>query len=217
MESLYVTFLTLGVLLLLVGIVGQVKAKEIEVGTKNPLARIILGLIGLLFISVSIISSFAPFIPSLIPTASTESTATLPPNPTATITPSSAPSPTVTLSSSQTPSPVPQVNHIPIIYKVVEREESKAGELYLYKDIFFIDASGDAYLVAYELVSASIAGIQVNNDPIQSLPSEQEIGTYITGTWNCKNTGIYTIILKARILDRAGNQSVPVELTFHCH
>jgi hypothetical protein len=217
METLYVTFLTLGVLLLLVGIVGQVKAKEIEVGTKNPLARIILGLIGLLFISVSIISSFAPFIPSLIPTASIESSPTLPPNPTVTITPSSTPSPTVTISSSETPAPLPQVNHIPIISKVVEREESKAGELYLYKDIFFSDASGDAYLVAYELVSASIAGIQVNNDPIPSLASEQEIGTYITGTWNCRNTGIYTIILQARIMDRAGNQSVPVELTFHCH
>jgi hypothetical protein len=31
------TLLTLGVILISVGIIGQVKAKEIEVGTKNPL------------------------------------------------------------------------------------------------------------------------------------------------------------------------------------
>jgi hypothetical protein len=61
METLYVTLLTLGVMLLLVGIIGQVKAKELDVGTKNPLARIIIGLIGLFFIGLSLYQSF--FIP----------------------------------------------------------------------------------------------------------------------------------------------------------
>lgn len=51
--TLQVTFLTLGVMLLLVGLIGQVKAKEIEVGTKNPIVRVLVGLIGLLFIGIS--------------------------------------------------------------------------------------------------------------------------------------------------------------------
>ena len=48
------TLLTLGVLLLLVGLVGQVKAKEIEVGTRNPAVRVILGIIGAAFIIVAL-------------------------------------------------------------------------------------------------------------------------------------------------------------------
>lgn len=38
--------LTLGIILLLVGLVGKVKAKEIEVGTNNKLARAIIGILG---------------------------------------------------------------------------------------------------------------------------------------------------------------------------
>lgn len=85
--SFYVTLLTLGVLLLLVGIVGQVKAKEIEVGTKNPLARVIIGAIGIVFIAFSLTQVI---IPALAPTpiavsGNTASPPTLvPPSPTAT-------------------------------------------------------------------------------------------------------------------------------------
>lgn len=46
--------LTLGIILLLVGLIGQVKAKEIEVGTQNVAVRIILGLIGLAFVFLAI-------------------------------------------------------------------------------------------------------------------------------------------------------------------
>lgn len=48
------TLLTLGVILILVGLIGQVKAKEIEVGTKNPIVRFILGLLGLFFVSTAL-------------------------------------------------------------------------------------------------------------------------------------------------------------------
>jgi hypothetical protein len=46
--------ITIGVILLLVGLIGQVKAKELEVGTKNVLVRIILGLLGLVFIGIAL-------------------------------------------------------------------------------------------------------------------------------------------------------------------
>ena len=48
-----VILLSLGVALLLVGLIGKVKAKELEVGTSNKTARIILGVIGFLFIALS--------------------------------------------------------------------------------------------------------------------------------------------------------------------
>ena len=47
------TLLTLGVILLVVGLIGQVKAREIEVGTQNPIVRVILGLIGLTFVLIA--------------------------------------------------------------------------------------------------------------------------------------------------------------------
>ena len=48
------TLFTLGVILILVGLIGQVKAKEIEVGTKNPVVRVILGLLGTAFVSIAL-------------------------------------------------------------------------------------------------------------------------------------------------------------------
>jgi sulfatase modifying factor 1 len=48
------TLLTLGIILLLVGLIGHVKAKEIDVGTKNVVVRIILSIIGLFFVSLAI-------------------------------------------------------------------------------------------------------------------------------------------------------------------
>mgnify|MGYP001059525042 CR=1 FL=1 len=48
------TLLTLGVLLILVGLLGQVKAQEIEVGTKNPIARTILGMVGVVFVTIAL-------------------------------------------------------------------------------------------------------------------------------------------------------------------
>jgi hypothetical protein len=85
---------------------------------------------------------------------------------------------------------------------VEEREETKTGQLCLYKDIFFSDAAGAAPLVTCEVVSATIAGIKVHNAPIQSSASEQIAGTYVTGSWNCENKGIYTVVLLLRIYDR---------------
>jgi hypothetical protein len=203
MVDLDVALFIAGVILLVVGIIGDVEIRGIKIGTDNPIARIILGLIGILFICVSLYIYFSPKTPSPI---STEYFAPTLPS-----------SQIVTISPSEPPSALTQVTHIPIIHKVVESEEYKAGDLYLNKDIFFSDVDGDAYSVTYELLSASIAGIEVNNDPIQSSPSEQAIGTYVTGTWDCQKIGSYTIVLKARILDRAGNQSEPVDLTFNCH
>lgn len=52
------TLLTLGILLLLVGLIGQVKAKEIEIGTTNPFVRTILAIIGVVFVYLALSKSY---------------------------------------------------------------------------------------------------------------------------------------------------------------
>jgi hypothetical protein len=87
------TLLTLGVLLVLVGLIGQVKAKEIEVGTKSPFVRIILGLMGVVFVYMSLSKGFLPSLPippSSVPT-SLSPAHTPTPSPTETLTPTIPP------------------------------------------------------------------------------------------------------------------------------
>ncbi|MCZ6595998.1 MAG: hypothetical protein O6943_13955 [Bacteroidetes bacterium] len=63
--SYEVTLLVFGILLLLVGLLGKVKAKEIEVGTSSRIVRIVLSLLGIVFV----VSSFNPdIIKSFLPT-----------------------------------------------------------------------------------------------------------------------------------------------------
>ena len=59
--SYEVTLLVFGILLLLVGLVGKVKAKEIEVGTSSRIVRIVLALLGI----VLVVLSFNPDITNL--------------------------------------------------------------------------------------------------------------------------------------------------------
>jgi hypothetical protein len=63
------TLLTLGVLLLLVGMIGQVRAKELEVGTRNPFVRIILGVMGAVFIAVALRADMVVFLSESASTA----------------------------------------------------------------------------------------------------------------------------------------------------
>lgn len=51
-----IALLTTGVVLFLLGLVGRVKTKDIEVGTANKLARVVGGVLGIVFICLS----FAP-------------------------------------------------------------------------------------------------------------------------------------------------------------
>ena len=54
-----VILLSLGVILLLVGLVGKVKAQQLEVGTNNKVIRIIVGCLGTIFIILSIYMFFS--------------------------------------------------------------------------------------------------------------------------------------------------------------
>ncbi|MDH3422971.1 MAG: hypothetical protein OEN00_08255 [Gemmatimonadota bacterium] len=52
-----VALLVFGILLLLVGLVGKVKAKELEIGTSSKVARTVIGLIGALLVALSLAPS----------------------------------------------------------------------------------------------------------------------------------------------------------------
>jgi len=63
-----VTLLVFGILLLLLGLVGKIKAKEIEVGTSSAMVRVVTTLVGL----VLMVLSFNPDIPKKFLTNLTE-------------------------------------------------------------------------------------------------------------------------------------------------
>jgi hypothetical protein len=56
--------LSLGVALLLVGLVGKVKTRDMEVGTENKTVRFIVGSIGAAFIALSLFQAFKPAPPA---------------------------------------------------------------------------------------------------------------------------------------------------------
>jgi len=58
--SYTVTLLIFGILLLLVGLVGEVKAKELEIGTSSKIVRIVLSLIGIFLVMLSLVLSSSP-------------------------------------------------------------------------------------------------------------------------------------------------------------
>lgn len=103
----------------------------------------------------------------------------------------------------------------PIIDDVVLQVENNTNGKLLHQDIHFHDLNGDAYIVTYELILSTRAGIRVENDSITATSSEQKIGAIVTGTWHCK-TGSYIVVLRATILDKAGNKSNPKEIEFDC-
>ena len=56
-----VTLLIFGILLLLIGLVGKVKAKELEVGTSSKFARAATGVVGVALIILSLPTDRLPF------------------------------------------------------------------------------------------------------------------------------------------------------------
>ncbi|UCG94255.1 MAG: hypothetical protein JSW13_00335, partial [Candidatus Aerophobus sp.] len=66
------TLLVFGILLLLIGLVGKVKAKELEIGTSSTIARTIIGILGIILIVVSLILVKPPILTSPKDTEHTE-------------------------------------------------------------------------------------------------------------------------------------------------
>ena len=48
-----VTLLVFGILLILVGLVGKVKAKELEIGASSKIVRVVLSIVGIVLVVLS--------------------------------------------------------------------------------------------------------------------------------------------------------------------
>lgn len=107
-------------------------------------------------------------------------------------------------------------DHTPIFLRAVRWEETRDGRLVYHDDVTFIDTAGDAQLL-------TIALLEGNLEPEESLPSsdavtasmqEQKDGAVLNFRWVCASQ--QTFVLRTRLVDRAGNSSEPLILTFDC-
>jgi len=104
-------------------------------------------------------------------------------------------------------------NHTPVILKVSERTGTKNGQTFIYEDITFKDAEGDAITVVDQLVWSTQDASVSNLDFLVS-PDEQKSGATITDAWGCGAN--LEFVVETRILDKAGNLSEPVTITVKC-
>jgi hypothetical protein len=163
--------------------------------------------------SVSVPTIVAPLVfPSLTPTPTSTGTPTLTSTPTFTSTATRTPTQTITLTPTVTPTVHPNQ---PIIEDIVLREDTSAGYLIIYQDIYFRDPDSDAVQVHYELISTSLGFTPNMGDGFFDPWPEQKEGTFVTGTWTC-GSDPYDVTLEATIHDQAGHKSYPFQYTMHC-
>jgi hypothetical protein len=106
-------------------------------------------------------------------------------------------------------------NGIPVIQAVNLRRDTSNGELRIFQDVVFSDSQGDVSYVDYEIVSATISGLQVEGTSVDTPYRKQIAGAVITGEWGC-GTENYSVTLRVTLTDRAGNHSEPFEYTMVC-
>ena len=118
--------------------------------------------------------------------------------------------------ASATPGLQPQAgNHPPIILRVEQREAVIDGFEWIYQDIYFADADGDAIAMTYELVSSSLTyPLNFTDDPLEASAEEQKNEALFTVTGKCRQK--LELVFESRIRDAAGNQSEPVPFQMIC-
>lgn len=108
--------------------------------------------------------------------------------------------------------------HTPVILRTVDRQETKDGQVSFHKDVFFMDAAGDASILVNKVADASIAPtLTLLDDLIEASAAEQQGDALVTTSWHCGTPREpYWIVFEYRVLDQAGNMSGPVTLTATC-
>ena len=111
-------------------------------------------------------------------------------------------------------SPKPK-GHPPVILNIQTHTTTTFLGAIASADIHFQDEDGDAYEVAYALVQSTVKVTNLQPDGIDASPEDQKKGATVTVEWNCQGTGAM-ILLKAVILDKAGNTSNLFPLLLNC-
>ncbi|MBE2182268.1 MAG: PD40 domain-containing protein [Anaerolineae bacterium] len=80
--------------------------------------------------------------------------------------------------------------------------------------IYFRDPDANTNLVDFDIVATTASGIQASDGSITPTATQMTLN-YHEGRWNC-GTGVYSVTLSVRMLDRSGNESNTVEYTMQC-
>jgi hypothetical protein len=154
-------------------------------------------------VSVSVPTVVAPLVfPSPTPVPTATSTVTQTPVPTITLLPTG----TATLFASQPP----------IIDRIEIRENTSGDHLVVLLDVYFRDPDADTNTVDWEVISNSIGYPFEARDGHPRPSPDQKDGKVVTGRWGCGSRSPYEITVEATLVDRAGNKSNSVRVTFSC-
>ena len=109
----------------------------------------------------------------------------------------------------------PAGSHPPVILRVEQREEIIDGFLWIYQDIYYADADGDATAMTYALTTSSLTyPLNFTDDPLEASPEEQKNEAFFTVTGRCWQK--LELVFESRIRDAAGNLSEPVPFQMIC-
>ena len=107
------------------------------------------------------------------------------------------------------------VTPVPLIRGVEIHKIGDAPNRTIFADVDFIDEDGNAYLLKYELVTASVStGLRYSDEPIIASETDQKDGAIHQIRWDC--VGTYTATFNIVMYDTAGNQSEKTPITFDC-
>ena len=106
-------------------------------------------------------------------------------------------------------------SHPPVILRVAQREAVIDGFEWIYQDIYYTDADGDATAMTYALTASSLTyPLNFTDDPLEASADEQKSEALFTVTGRCWQK--VALVFESRIRDAAGNLSEPVSFQMLC-
>ncbi len=106
-------------------------------------------------------------------------------------------------------------SHPPVILRVAQREAVIDGFEWIYQDLYYTDADGDATAMTYALTASSLTyPLNFTDDPLEASADEQKSEALFTVTGRCWQK--VALVFESRIRDAAGNLSEPVSFQMLC-
>ncbi len=121
----------------------------------------------------------------------------------------------------RTPRAAGSPSHVPQILRVVERDVVEDSVRYLYEDVYFRDAGGDATTLANRIIATDPAGgifLHITDDVISAPASLQQQEGVVSTRYGCPSRSVdaFAFTVEDRVIDAYGNVSEPVTFTISC-